>query len=123
MCYPRSERLQCSDRTIEVSSAPHWRVICRSEEEDEETEADTGSDVKMASSGTRCVTRWLSAAASSTHRSCRVLIVSGTHSAACSVTPVQTPRGGIAACLSSWTHRNVVTLTGVTGEIAKQLLA
>ncbi|XP_073318869.1 dnaJ homolog subfamily A member 3, mitochondrial-like isoform X2 [Pagrus major] len=69
----------------------------------------------MASSAARLTTRWLSASASSGHRSGVFLNVSSGHRGVYSATVSQTHRGGAAVSLSCWTHRNDVTLRGLTG--------
>ncbi|KAM9362825.1 dnaJ homolog subfamily A member 3, mitochondrial-like [Symphorus nematophorus] len=69
----------------------------------------------MASSAARLTTRWLSASVSSGHRGARFLNVSARYTGVNVRTILQTHRGGIAVSLSSWSHRNVVTLRGVTG--------
>ncbi|XP_059194802.1 dnaJ homolog subfamily A member 3, mitochondrial-like isoform X2 [Centropristis striata] len=69
----------------------------------------------MASSAARLTTRFLSASVSSSHISGRFLTFSARHAAVCSATIPQTHRGGTKVSRSSWTHRNVVTLRGLTG--------
>ncbi|XP_076585682.1 dnaJ homolog subfamily A member 3, mitochondrial-like isoform X2 [Chaetodon auriga] len=69
----------------------------------------------MASSAARFTTRWLSASVSSGRRSGRFLNVSARPAGDVSPTILPTHRGGIAVSISSWTHRNVVTLRGLTG--------
>lgn len=75
------------------------------------------SDAVMASSSTRFSTRLLAASVSCGRLNGRFLVVSCRHGGVPQATTWLANRGGAAATLSSWSRRNVVTLTGLPGKV------